>query len=507
MNDTVEPRLISLAQSRAWALKHSARERGLSEERTLDDRVTNTAEMKFSSPDRHFGSLPADKAADVLAAAADVTLVISPSGEVVDAAFGTASLYEAGGRSWVNQKLTDIVTSECGDKVASIMKEAESEEAIRSREINHLMPGGEDVPVRYTAARIVENGHVILFGRDISRIASLQQKLMNSQLSIEREFSRLRAAESRYRTLFQLSDLPLIVLDAATLRVTDINQAACRAIGKGQVRCEGAKVLTLFDTLDTEVLHKMLLAAVEENHRDPVEISLRSGDVIAIEVSTFREDRKNYLLMHLGEQAERSDAPNTLTRRTFLEMVDTMSDALVIADANRQIVSVNGAFVDLFNLSSERAAEGQLIDNWFERPNVDCNVLLANVREHGTVKRFATVMRGTYGQTENVEIAACIIRKEGEPLFGFSIRPMSSSIMLTDADATTSGRSDEQITNLVGHMPLKDIVRETTDLIEKLCIDTALELTRGNRASAAQMLGLSRQSLYAKLDKGKSDDT
>jgi DNA-binding NtrC family response regulator len=48
-------------------------------------------------------------------------------------------------------------------------------------------------------------------------------------------------------------------------------------------------------------------------------------------------------------------------------------------------------------------------------------------------------------------------------------------------------------------VPLKDIVGETAELIEKLCIEAALELTRDNRASAAEMLGLSRQSLYVKL--------
>ena len=40
---------------------------------------------------------------------------------------------------------------------------------------------------------------------------------------------------------------------------------------------------------------------------------------------------------------------------------------------------------------------------------------------------------------------------------------------------------------------------ETADLIEKLCIEAALKLTRDNRASASEMLGLSRQSLYVKL--------
>ncbi|MEO0990259.1 MAG: helix-turn-helix domain-containing protein, partial [Pseudomonadota bacterium] len=48
---------------------------------------------------------------------------------------------------------------------------------------------------------------------------------------------------------------------------------------------------------------------------------------------------------------------------------------------------------------------------------------------------------------------------------------------------------------------LQDIVAETTDVVERMCIETAVELTRNNRVAAAEMLGLSRQSLYVKLRK------
>ena len=39
----------------------------------------------------------------------------------------------------------------------------------------------------------------------------------------------------------------------------------------------------------------------------------------------------------------------------------------------------------------------------------------------------------------------------------------------------------------------------TSDAIEELCIRRALQLTGDNRAAAAEILGLSRQTLYAKL--------
>jgi DNA-binding NtrC family response regulator len=41
-----------------------------------------------------------------------------------------------------------------------------------------------------------------------------------------------------------------------------------------------------------------------------------------------------------------------------------------------------------------------------------------------------------------------------------------------------------------------------------MCIEAALELTHNNRASAAEMLGLSRHSLYVKLRRfGISSET
>jgi DNA-binding NtrC family response regulator len=82
---------------------------------------------------------------------------------------------------------------------------------------------------------------------------------------------------------------------------------------------------------------------------------------------------------------------------------------------------------------------------------------------------------------------------------GFTIRDMGRRLGMESRPTKELPRSASQMTELVGRLPLKDIVRETTDLIEQLCIEAALELTGDNRASAAEMLGLSRQSLYIKL--------
>ena len=55
------------------------------------------------------------------------------------------------------------------------------------------------------------------------------------------------------------------------------------------------------------------------------------------------------------------------------------------------------------------------------------------------------------------------------------------------------------LTRQIGKTPLLDLVKSTVEVVERHDVAAALELTRGNRTAAAEVLGLSRQSLYAKL--------
>ena len=85
------------------------------------------------------------------------------------------------------------------------------------------------------------------------------------------------------------------------------------------------------------------------------------------------------------------------------------------------------------------------------------------------------------------------------PTIGLLIRDVSRRVNDKDLSTQRLPKSIEEITQRVGRVPLKELVRESKEAIETLCIESALKLTRDNRASAAELLGLSRQSLYAKL--------
>jgi len=126
--------------------------------------------------------------------------------------------------------------------------------------------------------------------------------------------------------------------------------------------------------------------------------------------------------------------------------------------------------------------------------------------------RHGGALRGEFGAQIDVEISATVLTMPDGPRLGFSIRDISRRLQGEERTPDRVSRSVSELTELVGRVPLKDIVSETTELIEQLCIEAALQMTHGNRASAAQLLGLSRQSLYVKLHRfglggGGSSDT
>jgi transcriptional regulator PpsR len=182
-----------------------------------------------------------------------------------------------------------------------------------------------------------------------------------------------------------------------------------------------------------------------------------------------------------------------------MEIVAGAPEGFVVTGLDGRILFVNRAFLDLVQLASEEQARNESLERWLGRPGVDFGLLTAQLREHGAVRLFTTHVRGEFGSNSEVEICAVSVVDGEEPCFGFTIRDVGQRVTFDRQANRDKPRSVAQLTELVGRVPLKDLVRESTDMIEKLCIEAALELTGDNRASAAEILGLSRQSLYAKL--------
>jgi transcriptional regulator PpsR len=122
------------------------------------------------------------------------------------------------------------------------------------------------------------------------------------------------------------------------------------------------------------------------------------------------------------------------------------------------------------------------------------------LKQQKPVRNFATEVRTLSGMTLPVEISAIYLEKP-EPLYVMFVRDLNRRTQSSTNQSQPLSSPFADLSQLVGRRPIKDIVSETVDAIERMCIEAALDLTHNNRASAAEMLGLSRQSLYVKLRK------
>ena len=449
----------------------------------------------FGTAAELFGSLDAASAMRLALVAGDVALVLNDSGTILDAAFDPRdfpSFSNVIGANWI-----DIVTEDSRHKVMEMLAAARRGEVQPWREVNHPTRDGE-LPVRYCVLSMNEGEYHIAFGRDLREAGRLQQRLLQVQQALERDYLRMRQLEARYRMLFERSSEAVMIIEAASLRIREANPAAHGMFGARAGSLPGKKLLGVLDRNSRDAVQALVGSALVSDNVSPITLRLsKGGREVQASVAGFTQDRGQFLLLRLvalGDGSEPSHVP-------VGELIDQMPDAFVVANSNLEIVSANSAFVEMVQAASVDSLRGRHLSETIGRPGIDLDLIEGQIDQHGAARNVSTVVRvGREVEGEAVELSA--VRTGGEePFYAFVIRPIGRRMRELPASSSSEElpRSVEQLTDLVGRMSLKDIVRESTDLIERLCIEAALSYTSDNRASAAEILGLSRQSLYSKL--------
>jgi len=469
----------------------------------------------FKAPEQSVGDLNAAAAAKVIAAASDIAVIIDPDGIVRDVSLSVNDLAREQCEDWLGKPWQDTVSTDSKGKISELLSAAAKDAAPRWRQVNHPVGKGADLPVRYAAVPLGETGHIVAIGRDMRMVSGLQQRLIQAQQTMEKEYARLRHTETRYRLMFQLSSEPVLILNAATSKVIEANPAAARLLERETDKLVGTNFPQLFDPQSRKAIQTLFATVgrsgqgedITVRREDSAEKSFRLG------ASVFRQDRATLFLVRLtpeGGAAQEKPAGKDVTN--LLKVVENTPEGFVVTTTDGKILTANSAFFELAQMAVPEQIRGESLDQWLGRPGVEFNALVHNLIENGSIRLFETIIRGQYGSTTEVEVSAVAVLSGETPCLGFVIRNISGRAVGLESHDHPMTRSVEKLTKLVGRVPLRDLVRESTDMIERLCIEAALELTNDNRASAAELLGLSRQSLYAKLhrygllDSGNSDN-
>ena len=447
---------------------------------------------RFSDADEIFAALSAESAARLAMVAGDISLVIDETGKIVDGSANPNEFPDL--QEWIGRDWIDVVTIESRAKVMEMMAGGRKGQTQHWRQVNHIAAEG-DIPVRYAMVPL-DGGHLSLaFGRDMRDAATLQQRLLQAQQSLERDYLRLRQLETRYRLLFDQSSEAVLLVEADTYRIREANPAAHQLLGARPGSLVGTKLTGFVDRAGREPMIGFLGSVMTSRSVSPLEVTTEGGVALTLRASGFRQHGGQHILvrLHAGGDADSGD------HGPLRDAIEAMPDAFVIADADMIVTAANLAFVELVAAASADQIRGRPLGDFVGRPGVDLELINNQLAKHGFARNVSTIVGGHDGSDgEPVELSA--VRTEGDPVTcAFVIRPIGRRLRDLPPSAQDLPRSVEQLTDLVGRMSLKDIVRESTDLIERLCIEAALNYTADNRASAAEILGLSRQSLYSKL--------
>jgi transcriptional regulator PpsR len=467
--------------------------------------------MNFKAPRKALDGLAAETVAGLVTAAADIVLVLDRRGIIRDMAFGSEELAADLAGDWIGQPMGGVVSVDSQPKIALLLGEVDSPAPPpRARHANHPLPGGGTIAISWSLRRLDDSNQMLALGRDLRVLAGMQQRLIEAEQSLERDYSRLRLAEARYRLLLQSSAEPIVVVDLGTQKVVEANPMAARLLGEDARQIVGKPFAEQLDAVSGRALPEWFAALRAAGRAEPLRARLaHERRECRLPALIFRQENSSHALLRIeaiGPAGATQRPPNghadgqvsagVSGRSRITEMFDRLPDAMVVTDADGRILELNRAYIDIAQLATEEQALGESLERWLGRSGVDLGVLLANLRESGELRQFATRLRGDLGGSAEVEISATRLGAPEDPAFGFALRRRRAAEGRSPRALT---RSVEQLTELVGRVSLKELVRETTDVIERLCIEAALELTRDNRASAAEMLGLSRQSLYVKL--------
>ena len=444
--------------------------------------------------------LSADKLAQLIGVASDIALVITHQGEIQSVSVGWDELAVLGCSDWIGRPWAETVTSESRVKIADMLATPSNGQRGRWRQVNHPSPQGREIPLEYTVLHINDT-LLLALGRGMEAVASLQQRLIESQQKLERDYQRLRHMEGKSPTLFETATEPTFTVEGATQRVIEVNPAAQALLSHGAKRIQDRDVLECFEAASHDEVLSLLRMAQATGRVEMGRARLLDHDQdVTLSAKAFPSDQGAQVLLRcLGQDSPpHLDAPAS-DRAWMQEALERAPDGWILADRQGLILSANAEFLSQIGAISLAQLQGQPLERWLERGSVDWGVLQTNVRQLGVVRNFATELKTFSGLNLAVEITALTL---SDPQANWMLYVHDSQrLRQVNTPAKAAGMADSvaQLAQLVGRMPMKDIVGETNEMIERMCILAALDLTRNNRASAAEMLGLSRQSLYVKL--------
>ena len=425
---------------------------------------------------------------------ASLQFLINENGIVIDATInGPSSTLQP--EELIGRPLSELVTDDSGVLLASRIEEARRNKGVAVRCDTSIEPrSGNTVPLLCWICAETNSSNVKVAAIDLLPEASLRHQLLNAQHAMERDYWSKRRLEARYRRLLDMVSEGFIVVDDSSGRILEANPMAATLLVGAGATLVGKPFPQGLDEEARNTLEGLTREARSVTTTIDGMISTDGGLELNIAITYLRQSGEGRLLIRLRDDSERD-----LKGVEFQSFFTDAPDGILELDEQGIVLAANNAFLDMAGILSPELVEGRRADRWIGRSAVDLNIVLDHSKQEGSVRLYSTTLRTETESSVDIELSVSRVGKNGSTRVMLFVRDIGRRITPDQSVDDHLPRSIEQITGRVGRVPLQELVRESTAVIEALCIEAALKLTSGNRASAAELLGLSRQSLYTKL--------
>lgn len=443
---------------------------------------------------------------DTGGALADAIISLSATGEVVDVS--TADRFALPGHdTWVGHPLTTLLDAASQAQVRRAMTALANGDGALARAQIVLPDGaGRGLPVLAVLEPMGEG--IRLLCLDQTPLQEAVTRTDRLQAALELATGEDRVTRGLQRALMTHIDAALVMVDAATGRILDLSRpaAALLAIGTETAGPLGGNTAftQCFEGRRRSEFIENLCAAATANRS--VRAELRGGrGPVDVRPKMSRASDVTLLVCMLDAV---DGSPKTDDLQGFSGLCQGSPDSMVCLSPQGAINEINPAFLRMVAATSPSEVEGRPIVSFLLRGAID----LRAMTEQRNATTFSTQIVGLTGLRTPVEITVSDLPDGGSGLVLRDVTLADATRPADEAPAPDSQNwAQSEAARQVGTVPLRNIVAGMTDVIERDCVEGAIALTQNNRVAAAEMLGLSRQSLYVKLrkfgllDKGDQD--
>ena len=324
-----------------------------------------------------------------------------------------------GDEELASMKVTDLIAEEYKRDVTEAIKSA-LEVGHGIVEVEVITKKGDRIPVEFTGALLKDGKDepigLCIIGRDIT-----ERRRLDAEMEGLYRLSML--SEARYRRLFETSQDGILILDADTGLITDVNPFLEKLLGYPQQEFIGKQLweIGLFKDIEESKKDFKELQANEYIRYDNLPLQTGDGQRIDVEFisSVYLVDHKRVIQCNIRDISDRRIAALKLkiAEEEHRSLFSSITDGVIMVDIAGNILGCNNASLDMLGYTNDeikKMSYQQLTpEKWHQ---MDADIFENQVKAYGCADEYEEELVRKDGTVFPVSVKAWLTKDDqGRP--------------------------------------------------------------------------------------------